>query len=125
MMNKNLGNILGLILSLAIVIALVSMLIKMSKPLKAEGEAIDSVYSGEIVDKELINASKGIFTYKETEYRITINVEYEYEGETKNTTKYFTVDKETYSAYDIGDWFDSHNLENTSAIYKEQHGTEN
>ncbi|WP_295217978.1 hypothetical protein [Ruminococcus sp.] len=117
MRNVNLGDILGIILGLSAVIVSASMLIKMSKPLKAEGEAIDSAYSGEIVDKELINASKGIFTYKETEYRITINVEYEYEGETKNTTKYFTVDKETYSAYDIGDWFDSHNLKNTKVLY--------
>lgn len=81
------------------------------KNLHAKEEAIDLAYSGEIVDKELVNASQHIFTCKENEYRIIINVEYEYEGETKNTTKYFTVDKETYSAYDIGDWFDSHNLE--------------
>lgn len=74
-----------------------------------EAHIVDAAYEGEIVDKQIKNASQGLFTYKDLEYKIVIGVDYEYAGEQKHTTKYFSVDKETYISYDIGDWFDSHN----------------
>lgn len=77
----------------------------------SESEAIESVYAGEIVDKKIENARQGLFTSSDTEYRIYIEFEYTHDDETQTGEKYFTVDKETYLAYDIGDWFDSHDFE--------------
>lgn len=78
---------------------------------KAESKAIEAVYAGEIVDKRIENARQGLFGSSDTEYRIYIEFEYTHNDETQTGEKYFTVDKETYLAYDIGDWFDSHDFE--------------
>lgn len=75
-----------------------------------EAEVKDSIYAGEIINKEIENARQGLFTSHDTEYRIYIEFEYTYNDKKKIGEKYFTVDKETYLAYDIGDWFDSHNF---------------
>lgn len=75
---------------------------------KAEVE--ESTYAGEIINKEIENARHGLFVSSDSEYRIYIEFEYTYNDEKKTGEKYFTVSQETYLAYDIGDWFDSHNF---------------
>ena len=95
------------------VIAFVLGFLLLGKPCLSylkETEVKDSIYAGEIINKEIENARQGLFTSYDTEYRIYIEFEYTYNDEEKTGEKYFTVDKETYLAYDIGDWFDSHNF---------------
>ena len=82
-------------------------------PMWAEGAAVSEAHAGEIVDKKIINAHSGLFTSSDMDYRLVIKVEYEWKGETKETEKSISVDKETYQQANIGDWFDSHTLEVT------------
>lgn len=70
----------------------------------------DSIYAGEVIDKEIKNARHSLFTSSGSEYRIYVEFEYMTNDEKKTGEKYFSVDKETYRSYDIGDWFDSHTL---------------
>lgn len=70
----------------------------------------DSIYEGKIVDKHIENAQHGLFTSSNSEYRIYVEFEYMANDEKKTGEKYFSVDKETYRSYDIGDWFNSHTL---------------
>lgn len=90
----------------------------------AEYEAKKAAYAGEVVDKEIINAKSGWFTSSDTDYRVVIKVEYEYDGEVKETTKSFSVDKETYLSADVGDVFDSHSLEVTKQRSEESAAVE-
>ncbi|MBQ8515051.1 MAG: hypothetical protein IJ496_06615 [Ruminococcus sp.] len=78
---------------------------------ESEEKVIEAVYAGEVVDKRIENARQGLFSSSDIQYRIYIEFEYTHDDETQTGEKYFTVDKETYLAYDIGDWFDSHDFE--------------
>lgn len=77
-------------------------------------EAESNVSAGTVVDKEIINASSGLFSSSDMDYRIVIEGEYEYKGKTKTVEKSISVDKETYQQANIGDWFDSHTLKTTA-----------
>ena len=68
------------------------------------------VRAGEIVDKEIINASSSWFASGEEDYRIIIQFDYEKLGQAKNGTKSISVDKETYLRAEVGMWFDSRTL---------------
>lgn len=88
---------------------------------------INSISAGTICDKEIVNSttsggggivlggsSPGIIlggdeAYIPTRYRLHISFEYEYEGDVCKGSKFFEVSEETYLAYNIGDYFDSHN----------------
>ena len=72
--------------------------------------AIKSVYDGIIVDKSIENPRSNAFRTTNTEYRLYISVDYYVDGEKKTTKKYFSVPEATYLAYDIGDYFNSHNF---------------
>lgn len=72
--------------------------------------AIEEVYDGIIVDKRIENPRSNAFRTTSTEYRIYVNVDYYIDGEKKTTKKYFSVPEATYLAYDIGDYFNSHNF---------------
>lgn len=72
--------------------------------------AIKSVYDGIIVDKSIENPRSNAFRTTNTEYRLYIGVDYYVDGEKKTTKKYFSVPEATYLAYDIGDYFNSHNF---------------
>lgn len=76
----------------------------------AENDAANAARAGVIVDKEIINAHSSLFHSNDMQYRIVIEVEYDYKGETKATTKSIFVDKETYLAAEIGMHFDSQSL---------------
>ena len=80
-------------------------------PMIKETSARDSAYAGEIVDKKIKNASTGLFYSSDMDYRLIIRVYYQFRGKTKETEKIISVDKETYKAAEIGDWFDSRSLE--------------
>ena len=82
-------------------------------PTFEQNELRSAVYQGEVVDKEIVNPSRGLFSSSDGYYAITIRNTYEYNGETKSVDKRVAVDKETYLAIDIGDWFNSHTLEIT------------
>lgn len=71
---------------------------------------IKEVYDGIIVDKKIENPRSNLFRTTNTEYRLYVNVEYELDGENKTVKKYFSVPESTYLAYDIGDYFNSHNF---------------
>jgi len=100
--------IISVLCTIHLLLLLLSPLPGWIKEIK-EAPIVDAAYEGEIVDKQIKNAYQGLFTYKDLEYRIVIVIDYEYKGEQRHTTKYFSVNKETYISYDIGDWFDSHN----------------
>lgn len=72
--------------------------------------AIKETYDGIIVDKSIENPRSNIFRTTNTEYRLYISVDYYVDGEKKTTKKYFSVPEATYLAYDIGDYFNSHNF---------------
>ncbi len=72
--------------------------------------AIKSVYDGIIVDKSIENPRSNAFRTTNTEYRLYISVDYYVDGEKKTTKKYFSVSESTYLAYDVGDYFNSHNF---------------
>ena len=98
------------IVCIAIVILCLLANIRIPLFITAEDSAINDARAGVIVDKEIVNVHESIFFAITTQYRITIEVEYEYKGETKSTTKSISVDKDTYLAAEIGMWFDSQSL---------------
>ncbi len=73
------------------------------------------VRAGEVVDKEIINASSSWFSSSDTDYRIIIQFDYKILFQEKTGTKSISVDKETYLKANIGDWFDSRTLEITKS----------
>lgn len=80
-------------------------------PMIKANSVANSAYAGEIIDKEIINASSGFLVSAPMDYRLVIEVPYEFEGEERVTEKSISVEKEIYLEADIGDWFDSHTLE--------------
>lgn len=104
-------DIIEKIIACAMVLPLIVVFGRILIEVVREDEIKDSVYAGEIINKEIENAYQGLFVSHDTEYRIHIEFEYTYNDKEKSGQKYFTVDKETYLNYDIGDWFDSHNFE--------------
>lgn len=71
---------------------------------------IKEAFDGIIVDKKIENPRSNLFRTTNTEYRIYINVDYYSDGVKKTVKKYFSVPESTYLAYDIGDYFNSHNF---------------
>ena len=82
----------------------------LNKDLKAQNNAVETASAGIIVDKRIENPHSNAFHTTNTEYRLYINVDYYSDGEKKTVKKYFSVPESTYLAYDIGDYFNSHNF---------------
>lgn len=105
--------VLHLMVKIGLTIVAISLCVFLGRicyNMQQETKLKESAYAGEIINKEIENARHGLFASSDSEYRIYIEFEYTYNDEKKTGEKYFTVDKETYLAYDIGDWFDSHNF---------------
>ncbi len=100
------------LLSLALCLAvLILMPINQSMQKRfAEREMSETITSGEISRKELVNPTTGLFTSTDAEYRLYIEYTWEYDDEEITSEKYFSVPLEVYNAYDIGDTFDSAKL---------------
>lgn len=105
------------VLACALVAALVLFFCQMSSDFSGtvnsisyQEAVIKEVYDGIIVDKKIENPRSNLFRTTNTEYRLYVNVEYELDGEKKTAKKYFSVPESTYLAYDIGDYFNSHNF---------------
>ncbi len=85
-----------------------------------------SVSAGIITDKEIINGHTesdarigyGYYyenkSYVPTVYRIHISAEFEYDGETHQGSNYFDVSEDVYNSYNVGDYFDSKDLKDSS-----------
>lgn len=75
---------------------------------------------GTIYKKEVINGElrKGVYdmTYIPTRYRIHICDEVEKRERTYEKKSFFDVTEETYSCYEVGDWFDSQNPRRSTEI---------
>lgn len=82
----------------------------LSKDYNVQNKAVEAAYGGIIVDKIIENPRSNAFRTTNTEYRLFINVDYYVDGEKKTTKKYFSVSESTYLAYDVGDYFNSHNF---------------
>ena len=65
----------------------------------------EMAYAGEVVNKEIIDASGT------KDYRIVIQFMSEHDGERKAATRSISVDKDTYLKAEIGMWFDSRSLD--------------
>lgn len=104
------SSIIALVFGVSVLVVFGKPVYNYIKETEERAEVEESAYAGEIINKEIENARHGFFTSSDSEYRIYIEFEYTYNDEKKTGEKYFTVDKETYLAYDIGDWFDSHNF---------------
>lgn len=111
----NAMDIIKRVISLLLCITLLITCINILRSRFAEIEAQDHAYAGEVVDKKIINAHSGLFATDNIDYRLVIQVDYEYKSKTKTTRKSISVDKETYLQADISDWFDSHTLVVTKA----------
>lgn len=105
--------VVGVFMALSLVLVAVFGVINVAVPMWQEMTAQDKLYAGEIVDKKIINASSGLFSSSDMDYRLVIQGEYECNGRTKETEKSISVDKETYQSANIGDWFDSHTIKIT------------
>lgn len=92
----------GALVMLCVIIIICTIELKTS--LKKQ-EIIDDIRSGIISDKTTKNQS-GLFYKSELEYRIYIKSKYDYEGETLECEKYFSVPLDVYKEYSIGDEFD-------------------
>lgn len=73
-------------------------------------KAVDSVRSGVVSDKNVVEEDSFFFIHQYAGYRIYIDFEYEFCGVIFEGNKYFVVDKDTYLSYDIGDYFDIRNF---------------
>lgn len=82
----------------------------LTEDIKTQNNAVASAFAGIIVDKKIENPHSNAFHTTNTEYRIYINVDYYSDGVKKTVKKYFSVPESTYLAYDIGDYFNSHNF---------------
>lgn len=105
------------VLACAIVAALVLFSCQMSSDffgtvnsISCQEAVIKEAFDGIIVDKKIENPRSNLFRTTNTEYRIYINVDYYSDGVKKTVKKYFSVPESTYLAYDIGDYFNSHNF---------------
>lgn len=77
------------------------------EPLDRKNYAKNNALSGVIVDKDFETTSS-LFSGKSIEYRLYIEYNYVgYSNETETDKKSFTVSETVYSAYNIGDFFDS------------------
>ena len=81
-----------------------------------EQQQIESqIKSGIITEKEIRNGQQviGIFSsgYRPTEYRLHVRINYEFDGERIEGSKFFSVPFEVYQLYSVGDFFDSENIE--------------
>lgn len=110
-MDKRLfSGVIALTIGLFLLIVLGKPAFNHIKETEERAEVEESIYAGEVVDKEIKNARHSLFTSSNSEYRIYVEFEYLANDEKKTGEKYFSVDKETYRSYDIGDWFNSHTL---------------
>lgn len=103
--------IIGILLALSLILVAVMGIINVAVPLWKDIAASEELFAGEIVDKKIINASSGLFSSSDMDYRLVIQGEYETNNKIKTIKKSISVDKETYQSANIGDWFDSHTLE--------------
>lgn len=103
--------ILLIALFVSLIIGGVILLKDILVPMIQISEAESNIPAGTVVDKKIINASSGLFSSSDMDYRLVIEGEFEYKGETILGTKSVSVDKETYQQANIGDWFDIHTLE--------------
>lgn len=69
----------------------------------------DSLHTGIVVDKKIVNADKGLFVDTDTRYQIVVEFEYEYHGRKYDCKRSVDVDYDVYISYDIGDEFDTYN----------------
>lgn len=104
------SGVIALTLGLSLLVVFGKPALNHIKETEERTKVEDSIYEGEIIDKHIENARRGLFTSSENEYQIYIEFEYTVNDEKKTGEKYFSVDKETYRSYDIGDWFNSHTL---------------
>ena len=102
-----------------------------------------SISAGIITDKEIINghtesgAGIGYYdgkvgysfnnnkSYVPTVYRIHISAEFEYNGETHQGSNYFDVSEDVYNSYNVGDYFDSKDLSDSSKQLDNDNSLEN
>jgi hypothetical protein len=98
---------ISLIVSAVIVVLALTIFIFLSNYWVKQEKVIDEISAGTIVEKKIEDLEST------TDYRIYIGIEYEFEGKEYTSTKYFSVDMDTYLDYEIGDWFDIANLDNS------------
>jgi hypothetical protein len=68
-----------------------------------------TIYKKEVINGELRERAYGNMAYIPTRYRIHICDEVEKRGRIYEKKNFFDVTEETYSCYEVGDWFDSQN----------------
>lgn len=81
-----------------------------SSEVYAAEAARQEICSGEIVDKQIVNAKQTLFTSSEMDYQIAILFAYEHDGETKTATKWISVERDIYTKAEPGHWFDGKTL---------------
>lgn len=78
--------------------------------------AMDNATGGIVVDKEIREISRSLYHDGGTFYYLYVDVPYSENGETKHTTKKFTVSDITYRLYSEGDYFDIEIVSNDKTI---------
>ncbi|MBQ6252493.1 hypothetical protein [Ruminococcus sp.] len=106
--------IIGIIIILNLFVLIMALLTKCRENIIYKTE-VEDIHSGTIVDKKIVNPEHGIFKSHGTEYYIVIDTEISKPGvllhTNENLTKSFSVSKETYLQYKIGENFDSYTIE--------------
>lgn len=115
--------VFGLIPALILLVLCWSALTEVVIPFNQELDAQNSVYQGEVIDKKIVNPSRGLFSSRGMYYCVIIKGSYEYDGATKYVQKEIAVDKETYTLLNVGDFFNSKTLEITNGT-KNAYGDE-
>lgn len=114
-------NIIVIITCVNILIFLIVCLAKFNRNLDSYAEKIESVHSGIIVDKGIRNARSGLFSSTDGSYYIEISTDVDEPSiffvsnskSIKKATKKFTVSEAAYLNYNVGDFFDSYNYNNS------------
>lgn len=78
--------------------------------------AIDNATGGVIVEKDMLVKPSSPYRNGDTFYYLYVDVPYTENGETKHTTKKFTVSDITYRLYSKGDYFDIEKAPNDETI---------
>lgn len=104
-----------------IIIFMIVLLVQINLKYVPYEEKMDSIHSGIIVNKGIINASTGLFSSNDGSYYIEIITDVDepsifFASNSKSiekATKKFTVSEAAYLNYNVGDFFDSYNYNNS------------
>lgn len=75
-----------------------------------------TIYKKEVINGELRKGAYGNMSYIPTRYRIHIRDKVKKRERTYEKKSFFDVTEETYSCYEVGDWFDSQNPRRSTEI---------